>query len=137
MSDNMELIRMAIQNYFKAKEDYEKLLTKSCGKELEDALSEYERTELVLRSHRDVIEICYECHGSKGFCNKHNGNWEKCYKCNGRGELPYGTKEWELKKEEQRLKLLKEFENMAYEKLSEWEKANPAPNKTFKRMNNE
>lgn len=137
MSDNMELIRMAIQNYFKAKENYEKLLTKSSGKELKDALSEYERTELVLRSHGGVIEICYECNGDKGFHNHYNGDWVECSTCSGKGELPYGTKEWELKKEEQRLKLLKEFENMTYEKLSEWEKANPTPNKTFKRMNNE
>jgi hypothetical protein len=127
MSINIELTRLAIQNYFKAKEDYVKLLTISSGKELKDALAEYERTELVLRSHGGVIEICHECDGNKGFYNGHNGDWEKCHKCNGRGESPYGTKEWESKKEEQRLNFLKEAEKITYEKLAEWEKLNPAP----------
>jgi hypothetical protein len=131
MSIDIEKTRMAIQDYFKKKENWEKLLKTSSGKELKDALTEYEHAEAVLRYHGGTVEICYKCRGNKGFWSlSHytpNGHWVPCSICDGKGELPYGAKDWGYRKEEQRLNFLEEVKTIAYEKLAEWEKKNPPP----------
>ena len=51
-----ELTKIAIREYFKAKAVYDRLLMTSCGRKLEDARTEYEHAEAVLRSHGGTEE---------------------------------------------------------------------------------